>query len=166
MSIADDVREHYLKPENLGAELTLIEISAAINCDDDKRLGIELWCMVNRSHELKSAKNAEGKNVYRWNEKRERVSTAGGKPAKPSTRKSPRVEKPHSKAAKVQRKTAISKRRRAEKSAVTHGVKPDSRRWALTDDGTFIDLSCGREIPNDRARALVKFIRTLDEASA
>ena len=58
------------------------------------------------------------------------------------------------------------KKRKVKKTAITHSVKaavPPSR-WAVTEDGAFLDLAApgSDEISGTRARSLVAFIRKLD----
>ena len=151
------IREFFVDPANLGAERTLKELSTALDSDDDKRLGIDLWCMVKRTQELKSEKNADGYNVYRWNDKSRRERPGGGA-AKPKRAGEKRMPK---RATKVQRKTAKVQR--------TAATSPAAARWALTSDGAFVNLSLERgshEIPRDHARALVEFVRLLDRGEA
>jgi hypothetical protein len=157
MSISEQVCEYYLNPANLGAERTLKEISDAIDCDDDKLLGIELWGMVNRTHKLKCEKNAEGKNAYRWNDKRE--SASGGGASKPKRAGKKLMAKP----AKVRHYT----RRKAVKKAERKGNGSlAANLWALRQDGAFVLLGTQTEIPRAEARALVEFVRILDRGEA
>lgn len=167
MSILQQVRDHFVNPANLGAELTLKQISAAIDCDNDKRLGIELWGMVNRSRELITCgRDAEGKNIYRWNDKRERAAAGGGR----ATRK-----KAAARPGKPPRKVkAVKPRKTAPKAArEKHGggqralqAAPAAALWALRQDGAFVLLGTQTEIPRADARALIEFVRQLDAGAA
>lgn len=85
----------------------------------------------------------------------------GGKPA--------RAVKPRKKKAAPMRKPPKAKRkytRHVKKPAARRAVPVVASRWAITDDGAFVDLVSELEIDVARARALVAFIRKLDEAAA
>lgn len=166
MNYGDQLREFFQKPINLGAERTLVQLSTEIGCDDNHKLGIALWRMANKSHELKCEKNAGGKNVYRWNDKRERAAAGGGRAArkKASARpgKSPRKVK------------AVKPRKTAPKAArAKHGggqrtlqTAPAAALWALRQDGAFVLLGTQTEIQRADARALIEFVRQLDAGTA
>jgi len=84
---------------------------------------------------------------------RKKAAGRSGKPAR-------RVKKANSV------KSRKYKKRKAKKTAITHSVKaavPPSR-WAVTEDGAFLDLAApgSDEISGTRARSLVAFIRKLD----
>jgi hypothetical protein len=69
MTTTVQLREFFLAPGHMGFEGTLKQISKAMDCDDEKSLGVSLWHLANATHELHCEKNADGKNAYRWNDK-------------------------------------------------------------------------------------------------
>lgn len=145
MTIAGNVRDFFTAPANLGVELTIAQIAAKIKCDNIKALGLTLWKMATKTKELRHDKNDDGKRIYFYNPK-----FKGAKAAPAAGAGRPR---------KYKKRTAVTS---ASRAVVT------ASRWALTQDSAFVDLASpdSDEISGDRARALVDFIRKLDEARA
>ncbi|MCC7484583.1 MAG: hypothetical protein IT529_06295 [Burkholderiales bacterium] len=78
---------------------------------------------------------------------------------------------------KVQRRRAVSragsvaarrawKTRRAKAAVPQPALTGGTPRWALASDGAFLLLGTATEIPRPAARALVEFVRVLDEGEA
>lgn len=169
MSRTEAVREFFLAAKNMGAERTGKELADELAIDNSSGFSVTLHDMTTLSHELLREKNQDGRWVYRWNDKREprRRAQLGGGDAKPPKRK-------------VQRNTAKRAARKCRIPAVVAPRAPDLprsplaahrlrslTRWALTEDGAFVDLKVpGLEIAAEQARALISFIRKLDHTRA
>jgi hypothetical protein len=167
MSRTEQVREFFLAPKNMGAERTCNQLAEELGIDNFSGFAVTLFDMTTKTHELVREKSTDGRFVYRWNDKASatRDSELGGGDAKPKRGRPPKVQRKTAKRAAGKSKLVVHNRQsgcaqRAPKCAAV-------TRWALTEDGAFVDLTTpGVEIDDARARGLVDFIRKLDHARA
>lgn len=127
-----------------------------------KNVGVNVGSMVQSGEII--ATGERGSYRYKLNPKYKPKRKAGIDAVLPVKRKTKK------KAGKAKPRAAAKKKRTGlivMKPEMQYQDRPTAAaRWALASDGAFVLLGTSTEIPRDAARALIDFVRVLDQGQA